>query len=230
MAKYRKPKDCINCPYKANALKLLKNSEITQIQQNCLTVHFKKGENICKQDLKVTHALYLSKGMVKVFTDGEKKNSILNIATVGQYIGLQSVFNDSKYNFSVTALEESRICMVEVDTFKNLCTKNANFLLEITKTISNCTNKVFKRIAFCNKKSVRTKLAHTILWLAESIYKSDDFKLNLSRQELANYIGISRENTVRVITEFRKEGLITSKGKNINIIQKEILRAMANMD
>ncbi|MEA3451530.1 MAG: Crp/Fnr family transcriptional regulator, partial [Bacteroidota bacterium] len=217
-------------PYKSTAFQFLKNDEIDLIQQNCLTVHFKKRENICKQNLNVTHALYLSKGMVKVFIEGEKKNSIIDIVTEGQYIGLQSSFNDSKYNFSVTALEESRICMVDLNVLNKLCSYNPTFLMEITKIISNCTNKVFKRIAFCNKKSVRAKLAHTILWLAETIYKSNDFKLNLSRQELANYIGISRENTVRTITEFRKEGLISTNGKNVQIIQKDILNAMANID
>ncbi len=230
MAKFRKPEDCVNCPYKSATFKFLSLKDIQLIQKNCLTVHFKKGENICKQNLKVTHALYLSKGLAKVYIEAEKKNSILNIATAGQYIGLQSVFNDSEYNFTITALTESRVCMVDIGIFKELCSKNALFLLEMTKTVSNCTNSVFRRITFCNKKSVRTKLAHAILWFADNIYQDDNFRIDLSRQELANYIGISRENTVRVITEFKKEGLIKTEGKNISIIQKDILRAMANID
>lgn len=230
MAKFRTPKDCINCPYKSESFKFLLPKEVELLQQNCLTVNFKKGENICKQNLKVTHALYLSQGMAKIFIEAEKKNSILNIATAGQYIGLQSVFNDTEYNFSITALDDSMICMVDTEIFKQLCTINSNFLMEMTKIISNCTNNVFKRITFCNKKSVRTKLSHAILWFAETIYKSDDFTFNLSRQELADFMGISRENAVRLLTEFKNEGLIDTNNKKIRILNKEILKAMANLD
>ncbi len=223
MAKFKKATDCLNCPYKSETFSFLNTNEIGHIQNNCLIVNFKKGENVCKQNLSVTHSLYLSKGLVKVFIESEKMNTILNVVTPGQYIGLQSIFDDDVYNFSITALEDSRICLVDVNKFRSLAQKNPQFLYAITESISECTNQIFKRLTYFNRKNVKSRLAASLLYFADKIYKSDEFVFSLSRQDLADYIGVSRENTVRVLSEFKRMKIITASGKNIEIIDKQAL-------
>lgn len=228
MAKFQRALDCINCPYQSKTFDFLDIKEKKHIQENCLIVNFKKGENICKQDLNVTHSLYLSKGLVKVFIESEKMNTILNIATAGQYVGLQSIFDGKNYNFSITALEPSRVCMVEVANFKDLSETNPKFLYAVTKSISECTNQVFKRLTFFYQKSVKARLASSLLFFSDKIYKSDEFIFSLSRQDLADYIGVSRENTVRVLSELKKEKIVEASGKNIKILNKKALKFIEN--
>lgn len=228
MAKFQRALDCINCPYQSKTFDFLDIKEKKHIQENCLIVNFKKGENICKQDLNVTHSLYLSKGLVKVFIESEKMNTILNIATAGQYVGLQSIFDGKSYNFSITALEPSRVCMVEVANFKDLSETNPKFLYAVTKSISECTNQVFKRLTFFYQKSVKARLASSLLFFSDKIYKSDEFIFSLSRQDLADYIGVSRENTVRVLSELKKEKIVEASGKNIKILNKKALKFIEN--
>ena len=86
-----------------------------KIQNNCLIVKFKRGENICKQGTEVTHALYLAKGSVKLFVEGKNKNLILKIINDRKYIGLQSLFGDKRYNYTISALEDSQICMINAE-------------------------------------------------------------------------------------------------------------------
>lgn len=228
MAKFQKAIDCLNCPYQSKTFDFLDTKEKRYIQENCLIVNFKKGENVCKQDLNVTHSLYLSQGLVKVFIESEKMNTILNIATAGQYVGLQSIFDGKSYNFSITALEPSRVCMIEIAKFKELSETNPKFLLAVTKSISECTNQVFKRLTFFYQKSVKARLASSLLFFSDKIYKSDEFVFSLSRQDLADYIGVSRENTVRVLSELKKEKIVEASGKNIKIVNKEALRFIEN--
>lgn len=229
MAKFKKADDCINCPYQSEHFSFLSLEQKTEIQNNCLIVNFKKGENICKQDLTVTHSLYLSKGLVKVFIETEKKNTILRIASAGSYIGLQSIFGDGIYHFSITALEPSRICLIDVNYFKELCTANSHFLMSITESISKCTNTIFSRLTFLNQKSVRARLATALIFFADEIYKNDTFVFSMSRQDLADYIGISRENAVRILGDFKKEKLIEVSGKNMSIINKNMLHAVRKL-
>ncbi|MBN2892599.1 MAG: Crp/Fnr family transcriptional regulator [Bacteroidales bacterium] len=226
MAKFKKADNCINCPYQSKHFDFLSIEEKQQIQDNCLIVNFKKGENICKQDLTVTHSLYLSKGLVKVFIETEKKNTILRIASSGEYIGLQSIFGEGSYRFSITALEPSRICLIDIKYFKELCTSNPHFLMSITESISKCTNNIFSRLTFLNQKSVRARLATALVFFADEIYRSDTFVFSMSRQDLADYIGISRENAVRILGDFKKEKLISVSGKNITISNKQLLQAV----
>ncbi len=229
MAKYKKAENCIDCPYRSQQYSFLTLEQRQKIQSSCIIVNFKKGENICKQDLTVTHSLYLADGLVKVFIESEKKNTILRIAGKGEYIGIQSIFGDGNYHFSITAIEPSKICLIDVNYFKELCKKNSEFLFSITQTIARCTNEIFQRLTFLNQKSVKARLASTILFFADEIYQSDTFVFSMSRQDLADYIGISRENAVRLLGELKKDKVIKVSGKNFIITNREILETIKKL-
>ncbi len=228
MVKSKISSNCSKCPYQSELFDFLSDAEKKEIQSHCLSVNFKKNENICKQDLTITHTLFLSEGLVKVFIESEKKDTILRILSSGSYIGLQSLFGNGKYHFSITALEPSRICLLDIDYFKSLCLSNSKFLMAITSCMAECTNSIFKRLAFLNQKGVRARLASALLFFSEDIYQSDNFVFSMLRQDLADYIGISRENAVRILGDFKKEKIIEVSGKNISILNKKELERIKN--
>jgi CRP-like cAMP-binding protein len=227
MAKYQKINDCTRCPYTTEYANLINSKDLNKIEENCIIVKFKKGENICKRNIKASHLLFLSEGLVKIYTEGEKKNSILDIIKDGTFIGIQTIFGQDYYNFSASAIEESKICMIDINIFKEICLNNKKLLIKMAELLAESTASVLNKISFCNTKSIKEKLAYYLLWFANEIYKSDNFVMGLSRQEIANFIGSSRENTVRVLSEMIKEGLIETDRRNIKIIEKDILKAIA---
>ena len=229
MASISKPESCIRCPYKWKYLNLLKTDDINAIQQNCLIINFKKGETICKQGTDVTHALYLAKGMVKLYIEGGKKDLILKLIKAGSYIDLQTLFGDLIYRYSVAAVEDSMICMINSEFILELAKKNPGYLFELTKTISTSTNYVFKKISDISRKQLRGRLADTLLHFAGEIYGSNKFELNITRRELAQFSSMSMENAVRILSEYKKEGLISLKGRIIEILQPEILKKFSEL-
>jgi len=229
MAKFIKAVDCHACPYKSYSLTKLSNSDIENIQNNCLIVNFKRGENICKQGTEVTHALYLAKGSVKIYVEGNNKNLILEIINKSKYIGLQSLFGDKFYNYTITALEDSQICMINSKIILNLAQSNVGYLFELTRTISESANYVFKKIVDINQKQLRGRMADVLLYFSEEIFKTSSFELKLSRRELAEYSSMSMENAVRVLNEYKRDGIIGIEGKVFTIIQPEILRKISEL-
>jgi CRP/FNR family transcriptional regulator, polysaccharide utilization system transcription regulator len=229
MAKFTKANDCHACPYKSYSLSKLSNSDVENIQNNCLIVSFKRGENICKQGTEVTHALYLAKGSVKIYAEGNNKNLILEIINKSQYIGLQSLFGEKHYNFTISALEESQICMIKADLIMELAQTNVGYLFELTKTISESSNFVFKKIVNLNQKQLKGRIADVLLYFSEEVFKSDTFELKLNRRELAEYSCMSMENAVRVINDYKRDGIIGIEGKVFSILQPEILRKISEL-
>jgi CRP-like cAMP-binding protein len=229
MAKFEKANDCIACPYKSYSLTKLENKDVEKIQNNCLIVHFKRGENICKQGTEVTHALYLAKGSVKLFIEGKNKNLILKIVKDRKYIGLQSLFGDRIYNYTVTALEDSQICMINADLILKLAQSNVEYLFELTKTLSESTNFVYKKIVDINQKQLRGRLADVLLHFSENIFNNAEFDPKLTRRELAEYSSMSMENTVRILNEFKRDGILGIDGRKFTIHQPEILRKISEL-
>ena len=72
-------------------------------------------------------------------------------------------------------------------------------------------------------------MADTILYLAEHIYNSNDFELNLTRKELAELSSMSMENAVRILSELKKDLIISIKGKNVKILEPEILKKLSDI-
>ncbi len=62
-----------------------------------------------------------------------------------------------------------------------------------------------------------------MLCLANRVFKSDKFCLPLSRSDLADLTGLSIESVLRIMKDFKNEGLIETKGKNIKILNEEQL-------
>ena len=228
MAKIERPISCLKCPYKWEYLDLLKDDDINSIQNNCTIINFKKGETICKQGTDSTHALYLAKGLVKLYIEG-KKNLILKLIKAGKYIDLQTLFGDKTYKYSVAAIEDSMVCMINQDLLRKLAKGNSKYLFELTKSISDSGNYVYKKISDISRKQLRGRLADTILYLSKEIYNSEDFELNLTRKELAELSSMSMENAVRILSELKKDSIISVNGKNVKILEPEILKKLSDI-
>jgi len=229
MAKFIQANNCNACPYKSYSLTKLHESDVNLIQNSCLIVNFKKGENICKQGTEVTHALYLAKGSVKLYIEGKNKNLILKLINQSKYIGLQSLFGDRIYNYTIAALEDSQVCMIKADLILDLARGNVEYLFELTKTISEATNFVYKKIIDINQKQLRGRLADVLLHFSENVFESERFELKLTRKEIAEYSSMSMENAVRILNEYKRDGIINIEGRVFTITQPEILRKIGEL-
>jgi len=228
MPKISKPSSCLNCPYKWKYLNLLKDEDIDSIQNNCTIINFKKGETICKQGTDATHALYLAKGTVKLYIEG-KKNLILKLIKAGEYIDLQTLFGDKSYKYSVAAMDDTMVCMINSELLSKLAKGNPEYMFELTKTISDSGNYVYKKISDISRKQLRGRLADTILYLRDEIYNSDEFDIGMTRKELAELSSMSMENAVRILSEFKKDEIISINGKLFKILQPDILKKLSDI-
>lgn len=228
MAKVSKPESCLRCPYKWKYLNLLKDEDINSIQSSCTIINFKKGETICKQGTEATHALYLARGMVKLYIEG-KKNLILKLIKAGEYIDLQTLFGDKTYKYSVAAMEDTMVCMINSEILQDLAKKTPSYLFELTKTISDSGNYVYKKISDISRKQLRGRLADSLLYLRNEIFDSDEFDMGMTRKELAELSSMSMENAVRILSEFKKDEIISIDGKRIKILQINILKKLSDI-
>ena len=69
------------------------------------------------------------------------------------------------------------------------------------------------------QKSVRQRLAETLVYIHDSFGTNPDGTLSvlLSREDYANIVGTATESAIRVLSQFKKEGLISAVGKYIKI-------------
>jgi len=146
-----------------------------------------------------------------------------------KYIGLQSLFGDRIYNYTIAALEDSQVCMINANIILGLAKNNVEYLFELTKNISEATNFVYKKIIDINQKQLRGRLADVLLHFSENVFESESFELKFTRKELAEYSAMSMENTVRILNEYKRDGIIGIDARVFTIKQPEILRKIGEL-
>jgi CRP-like cAMP-binding protein len=129
-----------------------------------------------------------------------------------------SIFSEEKYQYSVSALEDSVVCMVNLDFIKSLFLKNGAFAMVLLTKISMINDKIISQTLDIRQKNLVGRVAFVLLYFTNEIYKSRVFDLPVSRKEIADYIGMSTANVIRTLSDFKKEGIIRVFGKTIEVV------------
>lgn len=219
---------CKVCQDKSCAAATLNKKQILLLDENSRETDIKKGETILKSGALTSHIVYLKSGLVKEYVDGPgKKSKILQIIKQHSYLGLQSLFGARVNHYSYTALHDLKVCYIDIRVFKDFLKDRGSFALEVLNCVSReSLHRDFYHINQSHKK-MYGRFADVLIYLSEEIFEAQQFDILLSRQELAELAGMSRENTARALAHFKEEGIILNSGKNIQILNKDQLKQIS---
>ena len=215
---------CEECIFRTILCKDLSREEFDTIFELSRKISYKKGEVIFKQNMKTTNLIFLTKGMVKFVYNNGGKDLIVSIDKAQTLLGLANILNEDINLFSIVAIEDCQGCTIDMIKFKNLILNNRAFSLEIMKQSTIMFRRaIFNFISIAHKNSTG-RIADILIYLSETIYNSNSFSLSLSRQELSEYAGCSKELVINTMHAFAQDGIITISGKKIEILNMENLK------
>ncbi|MHC1708120.1 MAG: Crp/Fnr family transcriptional regulator [Bacteroidales bacterium] len=216
--------NCHECKDISCAAAVLKISELELVNLNSLENDVKRGEIIVHEGSMTSHVVYLKSGLVKEFIrQADGKEQILQIVKKHSYLGLPSLFSDRINHYSYAALEDCKICHIDMSVFNYLIRQNGEFAQQILISVSKDSLNNFNRFIRQSHKKIYGRVADALLYFAQIVFESHTFELPFTRQEFADLIGLSRESATRVLIKFKEESLITIKGKKITINDLDLL-------
>lgn len=174
---------------------------------------------------------FLNKGKVKTFmTNDEAKDYITGLYKQGEFFGYSTILENKPYTESAMALEESEVCLIPRDEFFDLLYSNKDVAKRFISMLSNNLMAMEERLIDLAYNSVRKRVAQSLIFLKEKYEKEeqDQFNMAISREDLANIVGTSKESVIRTLSDFKEEGLIHIKGSNIKILNVDKLEKMKN--
>jgi CRP-like cAMP-binding protein len=220
---------CENCELKALFFNHFDKSELARICSDKIEKTYKKGQIIFKQGDDIQDFIYLKSGLVKLFRQTENnKEQIIAIAKPLEFVSIMGIFSTRYFSYSVTAIEESVTCSIDIETIKNLALTSSHLAFNILEKICSTTDRIIIDMMNIREKHLRGRIAVILLQFAENIYQKNEFELPISRKELAEYIGMTTENVIRILSEFRKDKLIKINGKGIEIQDFQRLKQIAD--
>jgi CRP/FNR family transcriptional regulator len=188
---------------------------------------YKKNQSLFLEGSFPRGVFCIHHGKVKIYKRGEEgKEQIIHIAKEGELIGFRAMFAENKYSVSAETLEESTICFIQKDDFLSLLEANPTLRNRILKEMSQELSDRAEFITNMAQKSVRQRLAFSLLLLKE-VY--GEKPINLSREDLANFVGTATETLIRLLKEFKEEGLVETNVRKIYVSDaKRLLMLVGN--
>jgi CRP/FNR family transcriptional regulator len=230
MADLQTAKFCRTFLYEKSCFELLSGEESDLAENQSRVLTYRKGETLIKQGTFASSIFYIESGLVKVFIEGNSKNLILNITPHRNLLGLQAVFEgNNTYPYSVCCYSETVVRSVDIAIFKQLIRQNAAFANRIINHLNENTAQIYGRFYSLTRKQLHGRLADILLCLSNRIFKSDTFILPLTRNDLGELTSMATESIIRLMKEFRDDGLIRISGKTIQLLDIQRLQRISEL-
>jgi CRP/FNR family transcriptional regulator len=152
---------------------------------------------------------------------------IITITRPFEFVSNMNIFSEDHYRYSVSAVEDSVVCTVNLDFIKDLFLKNGGFAMGLLTKISKINDKIISQTLDIRQKNLIGRVAFILLYFTKEIYNTRVFDLPVSRKEIADFIGMSTANVIRTMSDFKKDGIIRVYGKTIEIVDIDKLEIIS---
>ena len=219
--------DCQHCFRKSELFQLLTEEELAIINDKRMEVSFKAGEIIYKQGTPLTHLVIINNGLGKIYLESNKsRNLILNYTKPYKINGGVGVFIDQRHHSSLMAVSDCDACFIEISTFKQALRSNSDFMEAFTQEFAEGIKHTYDQFAVLTQKNMEGRMADSLLYLSEEIYQGDSLEY-ITKQDLAEITAMTKESAIRVLKQFKDEGLVENGSNKIEILNKAALRQIA---
>ncbi len=206
------------CDINAPCFKMLSKNELELIKSTKTQVLFRRGDSLTKQGAFATYILFVVNGLCKKYIEGQSaKNLNLSIVTPGEFIGLSSLFANNKFEYSVMALTDCHVFLVERDVILSVIKRDGDFGVNIIKRDYEHNSALYSKLKSIHFKQMNGRIADALLYLDSIKSSHPDLYSLLARQDIADFAGITVESAVKIIKTFEKDNLIELVDKDIII-------------
>jgi len=196
-------------------------------------LYIKKGSMLFYEDGIPTGIFQLKKGRAKKSKRGfNGEEQIFYIYTPNDVLGYHALLGEERYQDSCEALEDLEVSFISKSNFLQLLSDIPKLKDAVIKNISHEFGVLANIVAVLAQKDQNTRLAIFLLVLEERFerFDADITGVDLSREDLANCIGTSRESLGRSLKFFKDQELISADRQAIRIINKQKLLQYLGLD
>ncbi len=214
-----------------SSLKALSKDELLKMAECKTSFSIKKGQHIFEEG-DITNGIYCIKDgvckLTKLSSNG--KDQIVKLVKSGDLLGQRSMISEEPTNLSAVAMEDMEVCFIPKTEIMHFFNQNNQFSMNVMRTICGDLKEADEHLVDLAQKSVKERLAGTLLYLQDAFGTNEDgtLHLQLSREELAGMIGTATESCIRLLAEMNKNNLIELVGKKIKILDVKKLNRLAN--
>jgi CRP-like cAMP-binding protein len=212
--------------------KHLTDTEIGKLNYDKTCQVYKKGSVVYREGSRLTGFYCVNKGILKIYKTGiDGKEQIIRFVKEGDIIAFRSLLSQELACTTAKVIDDSVLCHIPYPTLLFLLQNNWKFSHWMIQILCRELREANDYITDIAQKTVRERLAEVLLLLKDSfdVDDTDTLQIALTREELANMVGTATESVIRLLSEFKQDGLIELKGRKIRFLDINTLRRLASI-
>jgi len=207
----------------------LSKTHLEELSEIMLEKTYRKNQVIFDQGDPGSSLIVIKSGLVKIsLVDSNNHEFIIKTFSVNDFFGEMSLLDGGSRSATATAVEDTQALIIFRENFISLIQKTPSMALGMLTELSNRLRTTTENISNLTFFDAYGKVAQCLLSLAEKLGEREEdgvsIQLTLSRQELANMSGLSRETFARILKEFQVRGCLKVQGKKIIILDEKVMR------
>jgi len=218
---------CLSCK-NSNCLikKSCSTSIIEEVDKNRSINRIRKKQIIFQEDNEAYNIHFIHSGIIKVFKNGAfNKDQIVRFSVNGNVLGHRGLISSNIYPVSAQSITDSEICCFSKKYFFELLNEVPQLSINLMLLYANELNNEEVKLRDMAIFTVREKVAKALVLLIDRFGLNDTGKIgfveNLSRQDIAESVGLTPNQVSRILSEFKDDRLIEINNKSITILEKE---------
>jgi len=199
---------------------------ISQLAEKYSIEAYSKKQTLYNEDKRPRFLYYLVKGKVKGFkTHEDGKDYITDIFSDGDFIGYPALIEDKNYDDSTVILEDAEVMQIPKEDFLQMIYGDMNVAAKFIRIITQNVKEKEERLLNLAYSSLRKRVAKALVDLNSKFNVSGgNNPIEISREDIAHYVGTATESLIRTLSDFKAEKLIEIKEGKIRIADVEKLK------
>jgi len=203
-----------------------KHQSLNDLEKDRKTRMFKKKDVIYREGDFGSYVYKILNGKVKTYHINEDgKEFIHDLLKEGDFIGEMAMIQDLPRTEFAEALEETKLLLIPREDFQKLVFGNREVASKFIKMMAKDLNEREHELMEIAYNTVRKRTADSLMKLYETYSEGKEIvSFEIARADLASMVGTATESVIRVLSEFKKEGLIEVNGSEIVIVEAQKIK------
>jgi CRP/FNR family transcriptional regulator len=227
--------DCVACAVRSGRFAAGLDAEALQSLERTRVSHrYQRGQCLFYEGNPCTGVFCMGSAFAKlVKTAPHGRRHVIAIAGPGDLLGLEAVLTGQPYGYAAEIIAEGIVCQLERAELTQLADAHHSFQSVALQYLSDALRQSQRERAQLVGGDVRERTAHALFTLATRFGERLDgrllLQLELSREDLAEMIGVAVETAIRQLSELRRRGILSTPGRAIVVEDPEALARLARV-
>jgi len=220
--------DCVLC--EAQLHSHLSLEQVCEVRGLLKRMKLEPHETLFRAGEPNQHLYLVRDGQIKLTAlSSDGREQIIGLGLSGHLIGFDNV-RDTAHTYSAVALTTAHVCRIANADMMKILTENPDAMLRVINVLNEELGRAQSVIRLLGHKTSSERVAAFLLSLLPPGKHNGeplDVPLPLSRQEMAELLGLTIETVSRHMSEFKREGVIDAPRGMVRILDSPRLQELA---